>query len=99
MKTNKIQNNTFKAKLYTYPKTITNKSVHNKFEEMTKNFPNLTLLQDDISYVNKDHFFLMEGNKVLKFDTASFTNNQSKYTTIDEIANRFVEIFNNMLRK
>ena len=99
MKTNPIQNNTFKARLSTYPKTITNKSVHNKFEEMTKNFPNLTLLQDDISYVNKDHFFLMEGNKVLKFGTASFTNNQSLYNSVDEIANRFVDIFNDLLRK
>ena len=100
MKTNHIQNNTFTAKLYPYPKTITNKKILKDFEEKTRNYPNLILKQDDISYVDKDYFLLFENNgKVLNFKTEVFTSNNSAYKTVDEITDRFVQIFHNMLKK
>ena len=88
----------FQAELYTYPKTITNKKIFTEFAEKTKEYPSLALLQDDISFVGDDHFFLLEKNKVLNFKPMPYTKNRAQYQTVDQIVNRFVEIFH-ILRK
>lgn len=87
----------FRAKLWTYPPAINNPEVFKKFEAKTSNYPNLILKQDDISFLKEDSFFLLdEKGKVLKFDTASFTNNHPE--TLDGVVERFVSIFNKLLK-
>ncbi len=95
MKTTQIQSNNpqFTAKLFSYPKTVTNKKILELFEEKAKDFPNLTLKQDNISFFGKDQFYLLEDGKTPKFKAASYTNNRAAYDTVDKIVNRFVEIF------
>lgn len=92
-----FSNKSFKAKLSTYPKTISNKVVYEKFEKETVSYPNLTLMQDDISYFGDDFFYLLEKGNVLACDSYSFTNNHPK--TIEETVERFVVIFNKLLKK
>lgn len=100
MQINNTKNNIHsKAKLSPYPNTITNKKILYKFEEKTKSYPNLTLIQDSISFTDKDFFLLMDGSKLKSFKTASYTNNRAEYSTVDKIVDRFVEIFNEMVKQ
>ena len=92
-------NNSFKAKLYPYPYCITNKKIHELFEARTVKFPNWDLLQDNISFVGGDQFFLV--NRVTKeviFDAIPFTSDK-RLQTIDDYVNSLVSIFNKMIKK
>ena len=96
MKINKIQLTNsldFGAKLYPYPKTISNPKVFEMFEERTKDFPDFILKQDEISFFDRDYFLLLEKNKEKSFSQGrfSFTNNIPK--TLEGIVDRLVEIF------
>ena len=93
-----IKDNTFKAKFSSYPKTITDPKVMEMFEQNTKNFPKLKLLQDDISYRKGDHFFLLdEKGRVLGFSEESFTNNYPR--TLEGVVGRLVEIFDKLVKR
>ena len=93
-----IKDNTFKAKFSPYPKTITNPKVMEMFEANTKQFPNLKLLHDDISYRKNDSFFLLdEKGRVLGFSEESFTNNYPR--TLGGVVDRLVEIFDKMVKR
>lgn len=91
---NRIQssnNVVFNAKLW--EAHTSNEQVCKLFEQQTRQYPDLILIQDRISFFGEDHFFLFreKENKRLAFVTASFTNNHPK--SIGDCAKRFVEIF------
>ncbi len=96
MKINRIQltnSPNFGAKLYPYPNTITNPKVFEMFEERTKDFPELILKQDDISYFNNDYFQILQQNKpnLKSHGYFSYTHNRPK--TLEQIVDRLVNIF------
>ncbi len=102
MKINKIQsaqNVKFDAKLRPYPNNISNSKVFELFEEKTKDFPNLILKQDDISYFKNDYFILLHQDKpnIVSHGYFSYTNNRPK--TIESIVDRLVTIFDTLKKE
>ena len=102
MKINKLQsanNLSFGAKLYPYPNAITNPKVFEMFEQSTKDFPNLILKQDDISYFKNDYFQLLHKDKsnLISHGYFSYTHNRPK--TLEQIVDRLVNIFETLRKK
>lgn len=89
----------FNAKLYPYPKTISNPKVFEMFEERTKNFPKLILKQDDISYYKNDYFQLLHQDKqnIISHGYFSYTHNRPK--TLEQVIDRLVNIFETLREK
>lgn len=90
-------NTNFGAKFYNYPNAYDHPDIAKGFEEATKQHPDLVLLQDSISYFEKDHFYLLKGNKVLGFDAVPFTKYRRYLSSSNDIVNKLVGIFNKML--
>ena len=89
----------YRAKLYPYQHAISNKIVLQKFEEKTADYPNLILKQDDISFFKKDYFKLLHKDKPLILSHGWFEYTVCPPKTDEEIVDRFVYIFNELIRK
>ena len=75
------------------------------FEEKTKAYPNLTLVQEEISRHGSDYFILRQGNEGIAHGYFDFTKNGFRFDLIkydfrnmNSYINRLLEIFN-ALRK
>ena len=89
----------FRAKLYPHPHSISNKTIIQKFEEKTAEYPNFILKQDDISFFKKDYFKLLHKDKPLIISHGWFEYTVCPPKTEEEILDRFISIFEELLRK
>lgn len=94
----KVENNNpnFGAKFYHYPNAYNHPDIAKGFEEATKEYPDMVLLQDYISYFDNDQFYLLKKGEVLGFDTMALTKYRH-YFSNDDIVDKLVGLFHKML--
>lgn len=97
---NKISptNTNFKAELWPYPHTCPDKEIGQMFREQTKDFPEYILMQDDISFAEKDFFVLFKKNRNQSVARGWYEFTSNHLNTKKTIVNRFVEIFNSLIK-
>ena len=98
MNVQQVNNTNFGAKLIPCIQGgLKNENLLKIFEEKTKLYPNYGLLQDKISYSGKDTFYLLNknGNKVM---ATKAPHSCYSYSCIEDMADRFVEIFNFLIK-
>ena len=90
---NKIDMVSFGAKLIpATPGGKSNKKLLDLFEQKTKDYKNFGLLQDKLNFNGKDTFYLVnkDGEKIM---STKVGHSCYSYSCIEEMADRFVEIF------
>lgn len=90
------RNSNFCAKFYHYPNAYNHPDIAKGFELATKEYPDLVLLQDNISYFEDDYFYLLKDGKALGFDTMPLTKYRH-YFSNNDIVDRLVKVFNKLL--
>lgn len=91
----------FGAKFYSYPHCLTNPEIKEKFQKATKEYPDYVLSQEDISFFDKDQFYLFKRGEVIAFDTDYLTSLKSlrkNNHSVDDTVNVLVSIFNKMIK-
>lgn len=94
MRVEQINNVAFGAKLF--PATsggAKNEKLLKFFEQKTQNCKNYSLLQDKLNFNGKDTFYLLNENGKKVMSTRACHSCYS-YSCVEEMADRFVEIFN-----
>ena len=72
-----------------------------KFQKATKEYPDYVLSQEDISFFDKDQFYLFKRGEVIAFDTDYLTSLKSlrkNNHSVDDTVNVLVSIFNKMVK-
>ena len=91
----------FGAKFYNYPHCLTNPEIKEKFQKATKEYPDYVLSQENISFFDKDQFYLFKRGEVIVFDTDYLTSLKSlrkNNHSVDDTVKVLVSIFNKMVK-
>ena len=75
--------------------------IKEKFKKATKEYPDYVLSQENISFFDKDQFYLFKRGEVIAFDTDYLTSLKSlrkNNHSVDDTVNVLVSIFNKMVK-